>query len=117
MKTTIPHSIIKWLEEKTPTPVLGNTYVFGGVLARAIHDLTGAKEDVICRRLREMANEGVLEKTYEQVGGKGPRVVMYRLAPIKPVLEHPRASGGGHSGSSIIQESYGSAGTGALFKF
>lgn len=70
-KEKIKYSIVKYLEDKG--------FIFGGVIARAIHDLTGAKEGIVERRMRELAEEGVLERTYEQVEGKGPRVVLFRL--------------------------------------
>ncbi len=82
MKETIKHDIIKYLEGH-------GHFVYGGSIARNIHELRGCKESVVERRCRELAEEGVLEKAYEQVDGKGPRVVMYRLAPEKePISQY-----------------------------
>lgn len=73
-KEKIKHSIIKYLD--------GKGFVFGGAIGRAIHDLTGAKEGIVERRCRELAQAGVLERSYEQVKGKGARVVLFRLPTV-----------------------------------
>lgn len=59
---------------------------WGGTICRAVHDLTKSKEAVIERRLREMAEEGLLDKCYRQVGNTGPHCVRYRLHQ-KPVIQ------------------------------
>ncbi len=71
-KESINSNIIRYLE--------GRDFTFEGSVARAVHDVLGTKEDCISRRLREMYNAGLLEKTYEQIDGKGPRCVLYRLS-------------------------------------
>lgn len=76
-KESLNHHIIKFLETRG--------WYYGGTLARAIHDLTMAKEGIIERRCRELSEEGILERSYEQVGGKGPRVVLFRLTPTMKV--------------------------------
>ena len=53
-------------------------YVWGGKVARTVHEITGAKESVVERRCRELVEEGKIEVEYEQVEGKGPHCVMYR---------------------------------------
>ena len=56
-------------------------FQWAGSISRAVHELTGQKESIIERRLREYENEGLLIKTYEQVNGQGPKCVLYRLKP------------------------------------
>lgn len=74
MKNTCNFEIIKYLETQ-------NGFQFGGKIARAVHDTTGVKESVVERRMREMWEDEILEKTYEQVNGKGPKVVLFRIRP------------------------------------
>jgi predicted transcriptional regulator len=45
------------------------------------------KESVIKRRTRELYKSGIIDRDYEQVEGRGPRCVRYKLAPepsLKP---------------------------------
>jgi len=72
---TIPQEVIKYLEAN-------EGFRWAGPICRAVHDLTGHKEDVISRRLREMENKGIIEKDKQQIDGKGPKCVLYRLKPI-----------------------------------
>ncbi len=72
MKPTINYEILKHLDTQ-------KSFVFAGLIARTIHDLTGAKESVVERRLRELYASGRLERTYERVGGVGPSCVLYRI--------------------------------------
>ena len=74
---SIKKCIVQFLEED-------GGFVWGGVLARAIHDLTGHKEAIVERRARELVREEVLEATYEQVEGKGPKCVKYKVIPFHP---------------------------------
>ena len=57
-------------------------FQWAGSISRAVHELTGQKESIVERRLREYENEGLLIKTYEQVNGQGPKCVLYRLKPL-----------------------------------
>lgn len=77
---SIKKCIVQFLEED------GN-FVWGGALARAIHDLTGHKEAIVERRARELVREGILEAIYEQVEGKGPRCVKYKVIPFQSAPE------------------------------
>ena len=72
---TIKAEIIHYLEDKD--------WIFGGVLGRSIHEITGSKESIIERRARELAEDGKILKDYEQIEGRGPRCVKYRIA-LKP---------------------------------
>lgn len=82
-KESIKYEIVKELEQH-------NDYVFGGTLARELGYRLKHKESVIERRARELVNEGVIEKTFTQVDGKGPHVVQYR---IKKSVKVDRVSG------------------------
>src|SRR3990167_9852265 len=73
--------IIKHLEDN-----YGKDWVFGGRLAREVHELTGTKESVVERRCRELENAGILEKQLVQVEGQGARVVQYRIQE-NPLIE------------------------------
>ena len=64
---TIPQEVIKYLEAN-------EGFRWAGPICRAVHDLTGHKEDVISRRFRE--------KEKKKIDGKGPNCVLYRLKPI-----------------------------------
>ncbi len=57
----------------------GKDYVFGGVIDDYIRSRFGHKASNCGRRCRELVQDGLLEATYEQINGKGPRVVKYRL--------------------------------------
>ena len=74
--------IIKYLEEN-----YGNKWCWAGVLARAIHDLTGTKESVVERKARYLVREGILEKELAQVEGKGPMCVKYKILPPVALTE------------------------------
>lgn len=52
-------------------------YVFGGTLEKYSTELM-TKGSNISRRLRELAEEGKIDRTYEYVNGTSSRVVMYR---------------------------------------
>ncbi len=67
---SVSGSILKFLK--------GKDWVWGGTLERYIME-TGHKASNCGRRCRELVQDGLLEATYEQIGGKGPRVVKYRL--------------------------------------
>ena len=72
MKNSTRYEIVKYLETEH-----NNSFVFAGTIARKIHEMTGTKESQVERRLREMTNDGVLEKIYSSVNGKG-RFVCYK---------------------------------------
>lgn len=55
---------------------------WGGVVCRAVHDITGTKESVVERRCRELVNESKIQVCYKQVNDKGPFVSRYRI-PVK----------------------------------
>ena len=55
---------------------------WGGTICRAVHDILGTKEAVVERRLREMFNEGLLDRCYKQVEGVGPACVRYRIKQL-----------------------------------
>ena len=78
MKDTIKSDIVHYLEEQ-------GGWIFGGVLGRTLRELTGHKESIIERRARELVNEGKILNSYEQIEGKGPRCVKYRIAPEMPL--------------------------------
>lgn len=71
MSETIISNILWYLEHKD--------FLFAGTIARRIHEITGAKESVIERRLRELHEDEKLERQYVQVDGKGPHVVQYKM--------------------------------------
>ena len=73
--------IIKHLEDN-----YGKDWIFGGRLAREIHELTGTKESVVERRCRELENAGILEKQLVQIEGQGARVVQYRIIERIPTM-------------------------------
>lgn len=73
---SIKELIIKHLEDN-----YGNSFCWGGVLARAIHDQTGTKESVVERRARELVKSGILEAVYDQIDGKGAKCVRWRIKP------------------------------------
>ena len=70
-------------------------FMFGGLLARRVHEMTGSKEGNIERICRGMAEEErelkdgtiekldpALERAYQQIGGKGRAYVMYRIKHV-----------------------------------
>lgn len=69
---TIKRHIISYLAD------LQGQFIWGGTLARVIHDRTGHKEAIVERRARELAEAGRIERTYQQVDGKGPKCVMFK---------------------------------------
>ena len=77
--TSIKQIIIQHLEAE-----YRKSFAWGGVLARAIHDLTGTKEAIVERRCRELVKSGLLEAIYEKVNGEGHSCVRYRIAKILP---------------------------------
>ncbi len=85
MKNTVNYEIIKYLDSQVDLFNSKPKFVFAGVISRAVHDLTKCKESIIERRCRELAREGKLEADYQQVNGKGPHVVLYRVKiPDRP---------------------------------
>ena len=52
-----------------------------GILEDTIRQRFGNKASCASRRLRELHEEGKLEKRLNQVNGKGVKFVEYRLAP------------------------------------
>ena len=78
-KDTIKSDIVHYLEEQ-------GGWVFGGVLGRTLRELTGHKESIIERRARELVNEGKILNAYEQIEGRGPRCVKYRIKPTPDEL-------------------------------
>lgn len=69
---TIKEYIIQKYEE------IGD-WEFSGKVARQIAYELGKKESNLERRMRELENEGYLEKDYQQINGKGRKVVKYRI--------------------------------------
>lgn len=53
-------------------------FQFGGTLEKEMSGRLLTKPSNISRRLRELAEEGKIDRTYEYVSGTSSRVVMYR---------------------------------------
>ena len=53
---SIKSFILQYLDDKS--------WVFGGVLCRAIHEICGSKEGVIEKNARELAIDGKLDRRY-----------------------------------------------------
>ena len=68
---TINSQIIKYLKE--------NGKSWGGPMCRKVHEDSGHKEAIIERRARELARARLIIAEYEQVDGKGPKCVRYRI--------------------------------------
>lgn len=71
MTETIKQHVLDYLSKEGAS--------WGGVVCRAVHDITGTKESVVERRCRELVNEGRLEKCYARVNGRGPNCIRLRL--------------------------------------
>lgn len=56
--------------------------MFGGLLEDYARSILRTKASNASRRLRELAKEGLIDKTYEKVPGVKNRVVSYRFKKI-----------------------------------
>lgn len=65
---------------------MSGRYVAGGVLEDYVRSVAGNKASCASRRLRELENEGVIEKKYEKIDGKGTSFVCYRIKGAVPVV-------------------------------
>lgn len=52
---------------------------WAGKLCREIHEITKSKEAIIERRMRELAEDKLLDKCHAQINDKGPHYTRYRL--------------------------------------
>ncbi len=75
IKNTIRQAIVLQTENKG--------WEYAGIIAREIGMMLSKKESNIERRLREMAEDGILERRLVKVDGKGANVVQYRYVGIK----------------------------------
>lgn len=75
---TIKHTIIKTIE--------GNGWMFGGQLARAVAMIHECKESNVERRMRELEDEGTLERRLVDNPKKGNKVVQYRIKPYQRIV-------------------------------
>ena len=73
---TIRESIIKFLEEN-------DGLQFGGHIARNVAMLHECKESNVERRIRELENEGKIERQLVENPSGGNKVVAYRLKPMQ----------------------------------
>lgn len=78
MKQSIKNKILLYLEEK-------RDWVWGGLLEDMIRQTEGAKASNASRRLRELAQSGLVEVRYVQVEGVGPKVCQYRIKKLPKV--------------------------------
>jgi hypothetical protein len=62
-----------------------------GLLEDYIRGKYGNKASCASRRMRELVEEGKLEKRLNQVNGRGVKFVEYRLAPNTPFIASLRA--------------------------
>lgn len=77
--------ILEWLD--------GKDWTYGGKIEDYIRAEVGAKASNASRQCRKLAEEGLLERRTNRIGGKGPAVVMYRRAyPASPVIFSPQMS-------------------------
>lgn len=76
---TVKYSIVKELE--------GKDYQFAGRIARVVADLHRKKESNVERRMRELENEGVIERKLIPNPGGGNDVVAYRIRPKDPITQ------------------------------
>lgn len=78
---TIRESIIKFLEEN-------DGLQFGGHIARNVASLHECKESNVERRIRELEDDGKLErKLLDNPNGRGNKVVAYRLSMLTESLK------------------------------
>lgn len=89
-KTTIPSSIVEYLTQEW-----GN-WTFGGPISRHVAIIHNCKEEIVSRRLREMASETeenprLIKRLVTNPNGKGAPVIQYRLNPeYKLQLDHEK---------------------------
>jgi hypothetical protein len=57
-----------------------NGKVAGGVLEDYVRTHSKHKSSMASRRLREMFEEGIINREYQQVNGKGPHFVVYCIS-------------------------------------
>ncbi len=65
---TVSEQILRWLK--------GKGFVFGGILERNISGICSCKPSNVSRRLRELAEDGLIYKDFEKIGRT--RVVKYK---------------------------------------
>ena len=73
---TIKNSIIRFLEEQ-------GGLQFAGKVARAVAEIHLAKESNVERRMRELENEGKIERELVDNPAGGNKVVAYRIKPMQ----------------------------------
>lgn len=72
----------------------GKGWCWGGSLELLVREAAGTKASCASRRLRELWNEGRVERRLTQVEGKGPWVVQYReRQPVRWEVITERESG------------------------
>lgn len=72
---TTKDTILRFLKD-----TYGHEGEWAGVISRRVHEITGTKESIVERRMRELVNEGKLDVCYKKISEMGPRCARYRIS-------------------------------------
>ena len=64
----------------------GKDYCWGGKIEDYVRARVGSKASCCARRLRELAQDGILETDRRKINNKGPDFVLYRIRVLQPAL-------------------------------